>query len=473
MNLLQRARTLYRGIIGNTSIQNSNEFNRSFYQFVGNAYTAYDDKGTTYIDKGYNLNSIVFAIINQMMRKTASVPYYLKDLKDEQQYRQALVNLKNVNLNNPLSIIQAIKTKNMAFETGNKTLPLDKPNPNQTWPEFFAQVKGFLKVNGNAYIYKVRVDEGLNAGKPLALYVLPSDKISIVLKPDASFLLLENPVAEYMLIYGAKYQTFATEDVCHIKYGNLNFDMNGAHLYGQSPLKAALRNIQSSNEAVNNNIKTMNNGGAFGLIYGKGTPLEDAQAKQLKQRLIEMDSDPGRLGKIAGVSSEVGFLRMSLTSDELKPFEYLKYYEKQLCNVLGWNDKLLNNDQGAKYDNVIEAKKEVLINDILPDLHLIAEAFNTDILPNFGKEFENMRLFFDVTEAPEMQDDIKMLVDWIVLAVRTGLITRNEARAILKYEQIEDASMNVLTVDQSIQTLEDAILSPTNLTVQPNDRRTV
>ena len=89
------------------------------------------------------------------------------------------------------------------------------------------------------------------------------------------------------------------------------------------------------------------------------------------------------LSKIAGSSAEIGFTRLSLTSDELKPFDYLKFDTKQICNVLGWSDKLLNSDEGAKYDNIGYARRMAITDNIQPDLKLLANALNTQFLPYF------------------------------------------------------------------------------------------
>ena len=195
---------------------------------------------------------------------------------------------------------------------------------------------------------------------------------------------LESPIDHYILTEGNQYAKFEFKDVVHIKYSNPNYDQQGSHLYGQSPLRAALRNIQSSNESIDLNIKTLQSGGAFGLIHSKGqNALTDTQAKTLKERLKEMDNDPSRLAKLTGVSAEIGFTRLSLTSDELKPFDYLSFDLKQICNVLGWDDKLMNNDEGAKYDNYTLAAKRVLLNSLMPDLKLLEEAINNEILPRY------------------------------------------------------------------------------------------
>jgi hypothetical protein len=244
--------------------------------------------------------------------------------------------------------------------------------------------------------------------------------------------------------------------VVHIKYSNPNFDINGSHLYGQSPLKSALKNIESANEALTQNIKTLKNSGAFGFIHGKQQPLNPDQAQELKDRLREMDNSPERLSNIAGVSAEVGFTRLTLTTYELQPFAYLSYDEKQLCNVLGWSDKLLNNDAGAKYSNIQESRKQVVTDDIMPDLGLLEQAFNDVILPKYTK-YANTMLYFDVSTLPEMQLDMASLTSWLTRALKDGVINRNEYREALNYPILEEEEMDVYTVSGKLNPLERAL----------------
>jgi len=300
----------------------------------------------------------------------------------------------------------ALETK--AFADQSAPLPLKQPNPYQSWTEFGQLYKTFIRMTGNAYIYTPSVEDGMNAGVPQALYLLPSHLVKIVVKEDVSFLGLENPVKEYMLIEGSLQSTFPAEDVIHIRYGNPNYSEDGSHLYGHSPLRALLKNIQSSNDAMELNAKTMKSGGAFGFIHGKNVPITEEQAQQLKQRLTEMNDDPSDLARIAGTSAEMGFTRISLTADELRPFDYLKFDMKQICNALGWSDNLMNNDDGGKHDKQLEERKRVVTDNIVPDLKLLTDALNESFLPRF-KGYQNYCLEFDIMELPEMQDDAKEL----------------------------------------------------------------
>lgn len=434
-----------------------NKFNESFLGSVGGAWTTYDPNGLTYIEKGYNYNSTVFAVINQMATKTANVPFYVKEVKDKNA-KKKLDQLMRATKGN-LNLTQHIKKKQLeakAYSKNDLAFPMERPNTNQTWTEFLSLYKTFLKCTGNVYIYILAPEEGLNAGKPMQVYLLPSQFVQITVKNGVDMMEDEDPVKGYILTYGRSFIEFEAQNVIHIKYSNPNYDENGAHLYGMSPLQAALRNIHSSNEATDLNIKTLKSGGAFGLIHGKSIPLQEDQALQLKSRLKEMDADPTRLGKIAGISAEVGFTRLSLTSEELKPFDYLNWDTKQICNVLIWSDKLLNNDAGAKYDNVSQYRKQVVTDNIQPDLELLAKALNDDFLPRF-KGYENTEIVFDIMELPEMQQDVKELTTWLTQHLDRGVINRDEVRTAINYVPIETEETQKLTVTSDIISLEEAL----------------
>ena len=454
MGLIKRVKAATRVLLNG----NANKFNEAFFRYIGGGYTSYDANQKTYIEKGYNINPFVYSVVNQISIKAASIPFYIKEIQDEKEKSNLdRLRLATKNDPSPQQLLKALKLESKAYGEDYKELPLERPNPFQTWFEFISLYETFIKCTGNAYIYLLSPNEGANEGVPIAWYLLPSHLIQIVLKSEYDMMGLDSPIDHYILIEGNQYVEFQKDDVVHIKYSNPNYDQEGSHLYGQSPLRAALKNIQSSNEALDLNNKTLRSGGAFGLIHSKGTnALTPDQAKNLKERLKEMDDDPSRLAKIAGVSAEVGFTRLSLTSDELKPFDYLSFDLKQICNVLGWDDKLMNNDEGAKYDNYTIAGKRVLLNSLLPDLKLLQEAINNEILPRY-KDYENTCWYFDISELPEMQQDMSDLVSWTKEMIDRGVLTRNEVRVLLKFMAVEDGNMDEFTVISDILTLDQAL----------------
>ena len=341
---------------------------------------------------------------------------------------------------------------------------MEQPNPNQTWSDIWGLYKTYLDLIGNFYLYTVSPEDGANKGVPKLAYALPSHMMQIVLKKDANLLLDENPIDYYMLVDGTGYIRFEQKDVIHIKTVNPNYDKSGSHLYGQSRLRAGLRNLQSQNSAIDTNIQMLKSAGAYGFLYGKGTPLTADQAQSLKDRLVEMDKDPGRLGKIGASSAEIGFQRISLTTDELKPFDYLNWDQKQICNVLNYPDELLNADGKSKLgggSETLEAKKTLVTDNINPDLILLQSALNKSFLPLF-KGYENCVIEWDCTELPEMQADMKTLAEGLNLLP----LTPNEIRSAFKYESVDQDGMDVVWINngkQRIDDISDGVIDSANL----------
>lgn len=439
-----------------------NKFNEAFFWgSLGGQVINDDNDLKRYIDYGYNINPDVYSVVNQISNKFTSIPYVIRPIEDEKANKK-LQRLNTATKYN-YTIAQEVKAyelKEQAFgDEDLMPMPLDKPNPQQSWTEFFTLSETFLNTTGNVYWYMVKPEMGLNTGVPTAIYILPSHLIEIVLKDEANFLDTSSPIDHYSLIEGNQYTDFKESSVIHIKYPNPNYNQDGSHLYGQSPLRAGCKNVEMTNKGLDLSNNTLKNGGAFGFIHAKDsqTPLSNEQAVSVKSRLTEMNNNPEDLGRIGAISQSIGFTRISLTTDELKPFEYFKYNLKQVCNVLGWDDKLLNGDDGAKYDNMAIAERRVVMGKIVPDINLYEQAINTHFLPLF-KDYKNTKIDFLVKELPEMQQDMKTLVEWIDKVVSIGLISRNKALKIMGMPPSEDEIMDLITVKDDIMTLEDALL---------------
>lgn len=438
-------------------ILGKNVYNQAFFSYLGGGMTSYDIENKSYVDKGYNSNPDVYACISQMSTKTVSVPYEIKIVNDKESYNK-LKNFQKATSGN-FDFLQQIKKINLekkSYDEIDLPFPMAQPNETQTWSDVWALYKTYIKLTGNCYFYILSPEEGANAGVPVQLYVLPAHLMQIILKPQANMLSTESPIDHYVLIEGNTMIKFYSKDVIHIKYSNPNFDLQGSHLYGMSPLRAALRNINSSNSGIDLNVKTLQNGGAFGFIHGKNSPLTQDQATSLKERLVEMDASPERLSRIAGASGDLAFTRISLTTDELKPFDYLRFDQKAICNVLNWPDELLNNDGKASLGSTdtAQARKQAITDNILPDLILLQDSLNKNFIKKF-KGYENAVIEWDVDDLPEMQEDMAKKMDWLSKAP----LTPNEIRYALKYDYIEDDGMNTVWVDSNKQRVTDVSMT--------------
>jgi len=432
---------------------NKNLFNESIYKLVGGLTSTYNRSLEVLITKGYGENPDVNAIINQQASKTISVPYYIKEIDDKEAVKKLKRFPNNPTFQQKLTIS---KLQKKAYKTDSELkMPIDRPNVNQSWSDIFFLYKVYLKACGNVYFYKQTISEGANAGQPLQLYILPSHWMQIVLKPNANMMGVENPIDYYIMQQGNQMVRFPAENIIHIKRSNPFYDSTGSHLYGYSELMSAIRNINSSNNGIDNNAKTMLNSGVYGFIHaGDGaSALSAEQGQSLKDRLIEMDNDTTRLSNIAGASAKLGFTRISLTTDELKPFDYLSYDRRTLANCLNWNVDLLNeekNGSGFGVDTMNEARKRVITDNIKPDLDLLADYLNLEFIRKF-KGYENAEICWDISELPEMQTDMSEMAKWI----NQVPLTLNERREVFKYEEIEDEMMNEVYIPNGIININD------------------
>jgi hypothetical protein len=436
---------------------NKNLFNQAIYKLVGGFTMTYNKDLETLLIKGYGENPDVNAIVNQQASKTVSVPFYIKKVDDKDAYKKIKSFPNNISFQQKQSIN---KLKKKAYKTDSELpMPIERPNPNQSWDDIFFLYKVYLKVCGNVYLYMQTVSEGVNAGKPLQLYILPSHWMQIVLKQNASLLSIENPIDYYIMQQGNQLVRFDADSIIHIKRSNPFYDQSGSHLYGYSELMAAIRNILSSNNGIDNNAKTMANSGVYGFIHaGDGaTPLTAEQGQSLKDRLVEMDNDASRLSNIAGASAKLGFTRISLTTDELKPFEYLSYDKRTLCNSLNWKIELLNEERsgtGFAVDGLIEARKQVITDNIKPDLDLLGEYLNLEFIQKF-KGYEDAVIEWDISELPEMQTDMETMSKWVNLVP----LTLNERREVFNYEEIDDEMLNQVYIPNNLVNINDPSLS--------------
>jgi len=464
---------LGKAVLGKNITQKiTNLFNQALFTFFGNNFTSYDPKGPVYVDKGYNLNSVVYSVINMAATKVSSVPTFLKKVDNKQAKAQLdrMLQTKGVLPAGELAKKRILESKAYSQSQGEIPEPLERPNYYQTWTEFYALWQTFMMLNGNAYIYMLYPKEGPNKGVPKQVFLLPSQYMQIVIRDGAfkdeegnisedQYLNLDSPIDHYIMNFGNSYIQFPRECVIHSKYPNPNYDLNGSHLYGQSPLKAALKNLNINNSATDQNIKAMQNGGVFGFIHGTDSnqPLTPDQAQALKQSLVEMERDAGTLSRFKGSSAPVGFTKLSLNTDELKPFEFLRYSAQEICNVYAWPSGFFGVNGEPKYDNADIQWRMAISNRIQPDLCILAQDLNSQFYPRF-KNMQGVVKVWDVSELPEMQTDMVSLTTWLTQALDRGVITPEEYRIALKYPETGQEYMNKHYIKTGYEPLEDISL---------------
>jgi len=434
------------GDILKKNFQNTNtNFNKIIYNYLGQSIVWNPEKDETYINKGYMFNSTVYSIVNLIAQTASSIPFQVYEIKNQNElkkYKAMTSGLMNGNILHK-SLLQR---KHALAELDNTDLHklLERPNPAQSYSSWIQEIIAFGKLTGNRYIYGIKPESGPNQSKWQELYVLPSQSVEI--NSNGIF----EPVSGYSLDYSGEYKIEA-DDICHIKDFNPHYDGTGSHLYGMSPLKAGLRSLDTNNAAVTTGVKYLQNQTSRGVLMSDEGDLNEVQAKQLKDKFRQQYQGADNAGDIIITPKKLSWVNFGLNAADVSLIEQYNASIKDLCNIYSVPVQLLNNTDTSTYNNMVEAKKTLYQNAVIPELNKIKDELNRWLVPSFG---ENLYLDFDYSNIAELQEEMDSVVKQMGSAWWT---TPNEKRQAMNFG-----------VDEENEEMNDYYI-PANLMPMKND----
>lgn len=342
----------------------------------------HQDNNHEYLSKGYNYNADLFSIVNYVATTASAIPWKLYTIKENGE----LAEIKN----HPLIDL------------------MERPNPDMGQSLFINSLIGYKMLLGNSYIYAPKMDEGLNKGKAQELHVLPADLIEIV------FGNVFDPVKGYVFKYHPEKQKLEMDkkDVLHLKTWNPDSAF-GQALYGMSPIKAALRLLTKSNSAYASETKAFQNQGAAGIVSSeKDADLTLEQATKLKMDW-ERKKGTEHANSVQFTSAPLRYLKIGLSPVDLNILESQKVSFRQFCNIFKFPSILLNDNEKSSYNNIVEAKKILYQDVIIPELKALRDEFNRWLVPAYG---QNLYLDPDFSGVEALQENMKEKAEWLNIA---------------------------------------------------------
>jgi len=390
----------------------SNELRNTIYGYNGNGAPIYpNDTMTTYIEKGMAYNADLFSIVNYITTTAAQLPFCLYNEKGDKVEEHELLDL------------------------------LKKPNEFTGSKNFIEAAIGFKLLTGNSYIWGNKI----LSGKIKELYVLPSHQVEIISGDSL------NPVRSYKIM-GTTYE-FKKEEVCHIKTWNPDtLYLTGSNLYGMSPLKAALRLLTMSNDIYTANSRALQNGGAIGIVSSNenanGFGMSPEQASQAQESFEKKYAGSDKYGKVAFTSANIKYDKIGLSPQELMILESANFSFKAMCNVYKFPSVLLNNDSQSTYNNVIEAKKQLYIDVLIPELQYVLDSLNQWLVKENYKEKLTFKI--DYSDIDILQKDMQTLATSLNAAWWIKGTDKQKAMGIQ-----EDPALNQYFIPMGYQSLSD------------------
>ena len=393
-------RTFFQRLL-NTPVD---EFKRDGSMFgyfgVGSSSTEY--KYQDLANEGYKKNAIVYRCVNEISKGASSVSYDLK-------------------------------AGDQVLETHPLISLMDRPNPMQSYSEFFNALYGFLLLSGNAYVLKV----GAEGGLPRELHLLRPDRI--VIKggtsqfPDRYDYMINGRVKESYLVD----QDTGFSQLKHIKLWNPMDDF-----YGCSPLTAAAVEVDQHNLASKHNINLLNNGArpSGAVIFkpkddaGFAVNLNETQRQQLLTDLNNRFTGSGNAGRPMLLEGDFDWKEMGLSPKDMDFINLKHMSATDIALCFGVPSQLVGVPDAQTYANVAEARLALYEETIIPHIRLIESDFNEWLVPQFD---ERLELSFDTESIPALAERKRKTYENIVSAVNAGIMTRNEAREIIGLNPID------------------------------------
>lgn len=417
--------SLLERIFGSTTKNNSQAtaeaFNKAIYNYLGETLIWNPENDDSYINKGYRHNSTIYSIINLITKAATTIPFQVYEVQRESDLKRYKA-LTSGELNtNVMSKAERLRKNSMVELEGTELHALlERPNPAQSFNSFLTEIIAFGKLTGNRYVYGIKPETGMGAGKYKELYVLPSQVVEI----NSGGLM--QPVKDYTIEYNGSHRIPA-EEVLHIKDFNPYYDGTGSHLYGMSPLRAGLRSMQANNEALTTGVKYLQNQTARGVLMSEEGDLNEVQARQLKEKFKSQYQGSKNAGDVIITPKKLSWVNFGLNASDLSLIEQYDASIKDLCNIFNVPVQLLNNTSASTYNNQKEAKKALYQNAVIPEMVKIREELNRWLVPQYG---EKLYIDFDFTIIPELQEEMDKVVSQMA---NSWWLTPNEKRAATGY----------------------------------------
>lgn len=396
--------------------ENSRAYLRPLYSYFGGSLITQSKQNLTQIIRqGYQSNVDVYSVVNYIAELGAKIPLVVQEFNGDE--------WSAVKKNHPLQTL------------------INKPNPYQSGEEFRLQMYSFYLTTGNGLAYSPRIEAGVNSGQATEMWIMPSDKTSIV---SGGWM---NPIKGYKLTLSAsKEEEMNFDDVLHMRTASLSYG-NGQEFWGQSPLTAGLLALERSNANYNAAVNTFKNQGLKGILMQKEQEFSNQwDSEQQSTAQEQFDQNYNNIRKFGGTmmtNQQYEHLNLGLSPVDMSLILDKQATLRDFCNIYKVSSILFNDNAASSYNNILEVKKSAYNDAILPIVGRYVEELNTWLAPSYG---ENIRVIYDTSDIAVLQLDRKTTSEWITRMVNDGVITRNEAREYLAMSPSELPEMDMPTV---------------------------
>jgi HK97 family phage portal protein len=379
----------------------------------------------SFAEKGYGGNAYVYAIVNEIASKCASVPWSLYRIVNEKAFAE--YRRKSASPVERTSSA-AKKLKAYALETvDGEPLNdiLNHPSQFQTWHEFILMVESYKLIMGNSFVlgFAGATDPESRQWKEIIPY--RADQVSIY-APEWPL-----PVIGYRV--AGSTALIPPERVMHIK----TFHPLQPRI-GMSPLEAAFLSVKTNNGYAEWNDKMLENMATMpGLIeVDQEEELTEEQRDEILRAWRERNAGGPHAGMPFVATSIKKFTPMAFNPKEMEWTRGKQMTANEIALAFGWPPELVGDASQKTYSNLKEMVRYAYYSKIIPELDAIKDSLNVWLVKPYSDERNSFYLDFNLEDIEALQEDRTGVWDRTLRAWREGLLTMNQALLELGFEEI-------------------------------------
>jgi len=301
---------------------------------------------------------------------------------------------------------------------------LNRPNEEQAGAAFLEAAMGFWLTSGNTYVERV----GVENRPPAELWVKRPDRMRVI--PD-----LDNRIRGYEYEVGGRRHTFERWQIKHLKTWAPLDDW-----YGLSPIQAAARGVDVFNAGQAHNLALIQNGARPSGAWVSEGRLSDAEFERFKAEVRDAVTTRHR-GTPIILEGGVTWQELGINPKDLDFLAGQQDAARQIHAAYGVHPVLTGLQVGT-FENQRQAQRALAINIILPFLDMLVGEFNEWLAPAYPGR---LRLAYDRDAFPALNEDEDSLWNRSSTGWRSGILTRNEARVMLGFDEVDDERGNLFT----------------------------
>jgi HK97 family phage portal protein len=380
---------------------------KAFFLMAGGIFKK-NKKTKDYFEEGYMRNVIVYKAIKEITNAISDVDIYVvkRNGDDVEKDREH----------------EAVKL-------------LERPNPMQGKDGFLQELFTNYQVSGEMFC--VRTPEN---GSPVELWALNPMHMEIAPgqggMPSAYIHKVNNREKKFDVD-----PRTGVSQVFHLKeYNPLDY------WRGLSPLKAASLAADTHNAGLMWNHSLLDNGARpSGIIKFKEDPGIDAM-NRLKEHFKNNIQGSSNAGELPVLTDDAEWQQIDNNPRDMDYISTMKETAKYVASALGVPLPLIDND-ASTFNNMEQAKERLWTDTVLPLLNKFLIAYSNWLKPIYGEDFE---LCADLDSIPALEGVRTRTFNRMVEAVKSGLITIDEARQAIGYDSLGGVADSLFVPANSI-----------------------